>query len=219
MSSRSVVLVEDHQLVRAGLRMLIDDYAEYQVVGEAEDGEGAIELAGRLQPHLMILDLQMPRMDGVQALPQIKARCPHTRVLMVSFSDSGDDVMRCFVAGADGYLVKSCANFELQLALDALHDGHAFLSPKITRLVIERAKHAEDDAPALPERLLTPRQMEILRLVVAGKAAKEIAFELGLSVKTVEAHRAQLMERLGLRDLPSLVLYALRHGLIPAHPE
>lgn len=223
---RTVVLADDHQLVRAGLRSLIDDYDDYRVIGEADDGEQAVALAQQLQPALMVLDITMPRLNGIDALPRIKQASAQTRVLMLSMYDSGDFVMRALRAGADGYLLKDAAAVELTLALDALWAGRQYLSPAVSSTVVERAiasatatATAAAAAPAPPQVQphavpLTPRQVEILKLLASGKSTKEIAFELGLSAKTVETHRAQIMERLNIRDLPRLVLYAVRMGLV-----
>ncbi|MCW7541095.1 response regulator transcription factor [Aquabacterium sp. A7-Y] len=215
---KTVVLADDHQLVRAGLRSLIEDFGDYQVLGEAQDGEEAIALVLRLQPDVLLLDITMPRLTGLDALPRIKQASAGTRLLIVSMYDSADFVMQALRLGADGYLLKDSAAVELQLALDAVTSGQRYLSPAVSGTVVEHAlSHAADTRPApLPPGAspLTPRQIEILTLLASGKGMKEIAYDLGLSVKTVETHRAQIMERLNIRDLPRLVLYALRQGLI-----
>lgn len=220
----SVVLADDHQLVRAGLRSLIEEFDHYEVVCEADDGEQAIACVQRLQPDLLVLDITMPRLNGLQALPRVREASPHTRTLIVSMHESADFVMQALRAGAHGYLLKDGAAVELQIALEALRNGQRYLSPAVSSTVVEQALARAGDGPvsapapldaldadAIP---LTPRQLEILKLVVSGRSMKEIAYDLGLSVKTVETHRAQLMERLGIRDLPRLVLYAVRRGLV-----
>jgi DNA-binding NarL/FixJ family response regulator len=217
MSKHRVILADDHALVRAGLRSLIEELDDHEVIAEAEDGERAIELARQLQPDMMVLDVNMPRLDGIRALPLIKQASPATRVLIVSMYDGADFVMQALRAGADGYLLKDAAAMELTLALQALAAGRTYLSPAISSTVVQQALTSTPPlapAPAATDLPLTPRQVEVLKGVVAGLSMKEIAFELHLSVKTVEAHRAQIMERLGVRNLPQLVLYAVRHGWV-----
>lgn len=260
--THDIVIADDHQLFRAGLRSLIEDIEGFDVVGEAADGVEAIEQAARLAPRLMLLDITMPRLNGLEALPRVKAASPATRVLVVSMYQSSDFVMQALRDGADGYLLKDAAAMELQLALQALAAGQRYLSPAVSAAVVQHAlgqavvaaapavpAPGAAHAPVLPARgpavasglpasgsgsasgalgavpqpaprpaaepsPLTPRQIEILRLLASGNAMKQIAYDLGLSVKTVETHRAQLMDRLGIRDLPRLVLYAVRQGLV-----
>lgn len=217
MTTHRVILADDHSLVRAGIRSLIEELPDHQVVAEAQDGEQAVELAQREQPDVLVLDIHMPRLDGIRALPRIKQASPKTRVLMVSMYDSADFVMQSLRAGADGYLLKDAAAMELTLALQALAAGRTYLSPAIAATVVQQALASAPQvasAPAAAELPLTPRQVEVLRRIVSGVSMKEIAYELQLSVKTVEAHRAQIMERLGVRNLPQLVLHAVRHGWI-----
>lgn len=222
MTTHTVILADDHRLVRAGLRSLIEDLPDHEVVAEAEDGMEAIELVQEHRPDLLTLDITMPRLDGIQALPRIKTLSARTRVLIVSMYDSADFVMQALRAGADGYLLKDAAAVELTLALQALSEGKTYLSPAVSAAVVEQAlaprlggeTKPAPLSPAEADLPLTPRQVEILRHVVTGRSMKEIAYELDLSVKTVEAHRAQIMERLEIRNLPQLVLYAVRHGLV-----
>ncbi|RZL37229.1 MAG: response regulator transcription factor [Rubrivivax sp.] len=223
MTTHRVMLADDHSLVRAGIRSLIEELPHHEVVAEAEDGEEAIELAGQQQPDLLVLDINMPRLDGIRALPRIKEASPATRVLIVSMYDSADFVMQALQAGADGYLLKDAAAVELTLALQALEAGQSYLSPAVSAPVVQRAlagmqtcATTPPQPPAASALPLTPRQVDILRRVAAGASMKEIAYELQLSVKTVEAHRAQIMERLSIRNLPQLVLFAVRCGLVTA---
>jgi DNA-binding NarL/FixJ family response regulator len=227
MTTHTLILADDHALIRAGLRSLVEDMDSYEVVAEAEDGERAIELVERHRPALLLLDITMPRLDGIQALPRIKLLSPSTRVLIVSMYDSADFVMQAFRAGADGYLVKDAAAVELAFALDALVAGRTYLSPAVASAVVEQAVAPRLGGESTPAPLastdlavpLTPRQVDVLKRIVSGRGMKEIAFELGLSVKTVEAHRAQIMDRLEIRNLPQLVLYAVRRGLVsPEQP-
>lgn len=222
-AAQTVGLVDDHALFRAGLCSLIDDMAGYEVVAQAHSGDGAIQLAAAHRPHLLLLDIAMPGLNGIDALPHIKQASPATRVLMLSMYDSADFVMQSLRAGADGFLLKDAAAVELHLALQSLSLGRYYLSPAVSSAVVEEALAPRAGATPRPERPasrhddlpLTPRQTEILQLVVTGRTIKEIAHQLQLSAKTVEAHRAQILKRLDLRNVPQLVLYAVRHGLIP----
>ena len=222
MATHRVILADDHVIVRAGLRSMIEELPDHAVVAEAEDGLQAIALVEEHRPDVLVLDIDMPRMDGLQALLRVKQLCPRTRVLILSMHDRADLVMRALQAGADGYLLKDAAAIEVSLALKALGAGRVYLSPGVSSTVVQQAIEPKDAARAAPsslrtppaERPLTARQVEILRLVVSGHSIKEIAFELGISVKTVESHRAQIMERLQIRSLAQLVLFAVRHGLV-----
>lgn len=214
----TVAIVDDHKLIRAGMRSLIEDLGDYKVVAEAEDAMGAIELADQHRPQLMLLDITMPGASGLDVLPTVKSVSPATRVLVMSMHESADYVMKALRQGANGYLLKNFTTLELQLALMSLAAGRRFLSPSVSDAVVEQALAADGAANALsePATLLTARQLEVLKLLAQGRSAKEVAFDLGLSVKTVETHRAQIMERLGIRDLPRLVLYAVKHGMVSA---
>ena len=225
MTKKSVILVDDHALFRAGLRSLIEDMPDYEVVAEADRGDRAAQLVGEYRPNLLVLDIAMPGVNGLDALPAVKKVAPGTHVLMVSMYGSTDIVMRAMRGGADGYLLKDAAATELTVALDALSSGIRYLSPAVPTdavddILVEPVTPASSlrPGPSDATQLLTPRQTEILKLVASGLSMKEIAHQLSLSVKTVEAHRAQIMERLGLRNLPQLVLYAVRHGLVSPEP-
>ncbi len=226
-ATNTVLLADDHALFRAGLCSLIDDMAGYEVVAQADSGDGAIELAKQHRPLLLVLDIAMPGLSGIAALPLIKQASPGTRVLMVSMYGTADFVMQALRAGADGYLLKDAAAVELHLALQALSLGRCYLSPAVSSAVVEEALAPRTASPPVPPPLpprhgnlpLTTRQAEILKRVVTGCSIKEIAHELGISAKTVEAHRAQILKRLDIRNVPQLVLYAVRHGLIaPEQP-
>ncbi len=222
MTRHSLVVVDDHELVRAGLVSLIQDFGSFEVVAQGRDGADARRLAAEHLPALMVLDVTMPGQDGIAALPGILQASPATRVLVLSMHCGREIVVEALRRGAHGYLIKDVAARELQAALDALARGQRYLSPSISSAIVEVAlggagpAAAQRPAARAAAPTLTARQLEVLRLLAGGKAAKEIAFDLGLSVKTVEAHRAQIMERLGIRDLPRLVLYAVRHGLVDA---
>jgi len=208
-----VLLVDDHALVRAGIRSLLGAMADVQVVGEAASGEEALEMAEREQPDVVLMDIAMKRLTGLEAAARLRERHPAVRVVILSMHSGEEYVLQALRAGAVGYLLKDAATGELELALRTVIRGESWLSPSVSRQVVEGYAQ-RSSADAVPE-VLTARQREVLRLVAGGKSTKEIAFFLNLSVKTVETHRAQIMERLGIRDVAGLVRYALRTGLIP----
>jgi DNA-binding NarL/FixJ family response regulator len=208
-----VLLADDHSLVRAGIRSLLNAMADVQVVGEASSGEEALALATREQPDIVLMDIAMKGITGLEAAVRMRQANPGVRVLILSMHSGEEYVLQALRAGAAGYLLKDAATGELELALRSVMRGESWLSPAVSRQVVEGYVQRAG-ADATPD-VLTARQREVLRLVAGGKSTKEIAFFLNLSVKTVETHRAQIMERLGIRDVPGLVRYALRTGLVP----
>lgn len=208
-----LLLADDHTLVRAGLRALLDGMDGVTVVAEADNGEQAVALAQALAPDVALLDITMPGLNGLQAAERILAQSPPPRVVILSMHAAEEYVNRALALGVSGYLLKDAATLELQAALEAVSAGQTYLSPRITSQLLEsRLKSGEGAArPGL-----TARQLEVLRLLALGKSVKEIAYDLQLSAKTVETYRAQIMERLDLHDLASLVRYAIRTGLISA---
>lgn len=208
-----LLLADDHTLVRAGLRALLDGMDGVTVVAEADNGEQAVALAQALAPDVALLDITMPSLNGLQAAERILAQSPPPRVVILSMHAAEEYVNRALALGVSGYLLKDAATLELQAALEAVSAGQTYLSPRITSQLLEsRLKTGEGAArPGL-----TARQLEVLRLLALGKSVKEIAYDLQLSAKTVETYRAQIMERLDLHDLASLVRYAIRSGLISA---
>lgn len=203
------ILVDDHALVRSGLRVLIDQMPEVEVVGEAGNGREALALIQRERPEIVIMDIAMPEMNGLEALIRIKQTSPRIRVIMLSMYTSSEHVQKALDGGADGYIVKAAAQEELELAVRAIRRGNSYLSPAVTRGALDptAGKRATVEA-------LTPRQREILQLVAEGNSTKAIARKLDLSVKTVEGHRSQLMARLSIRNVTGLVRYAIRAGVI-----
>ncbi|HAB63994.1 MAG TPA: DNA-binding response regulator [Pseudomonas sp.] len=211
---KRVALIDDHGLVRAGLRALVQDQPGYEVVAEGADGSEVHGILSRLKPDILLLDEPTKHMSGLDALRQWRTEFPDVQILILSMHTTPDYVLQALRLGASGYLLKDAAAQELELALRALSRNESYLSPGIAQTVIQSAviEGGQRAEPAAAQ--LTPRQIEILRLIVRGVSTREIASGLGLSVKTVDAHRAQIMDRLKLRDVPSLVLYALRKGLV-----
>lgn len=209
-----VLLADDHVLVRAGIRSLLDAMAQVEVVGEAGSGEEALALAAQLRPDVVVMDIAMKGMNGLEATARLRERLLEVRVIVLSMYSSEEYVLQALRAGASGYLVKDAATSELEVALRGVVRGETWLSPSISRQTVEG--YARRMGAAAEHDALTPRQREVLGMIARGRSTKEIAYELGLSVKTVETHRAQIMERLGIRDVAGLVRYAIRVGLAAA---
>ena len=213
MTKIRILLADDHTLVRAGIRGLLEGLSGVEVVGEAGDGTEAMRQAHDLRPDLVLLDVGMPGLNGLEAAARIMAIDATIRVVILSMHTSEEYVLRALRAGCAGYLVKGSAVTELEVAVRAVARGETYLSPVVSRRVVEDYVHRTGGA-ADPLDALTPRQREILQLVAEGNTSKDIAQRLGLSFKTIETHRSQIMERLGVHDVAGLVRFALRVGLV-----
>jgi DNA-binding NarL/FixJ family response regulator len=213
LSKLRIVLADDHALVRAGIRALIESIPNVTVVGEAGNGREALRLVEQTKPDIALLDMAMPEIGGLSVTETISRAHPTVKVIILSMYQSPEFVMHAFRAGAHGYIVKDAASSELEAAIHAVSRGESYLSPAISRPVIASSIGKSENPKAAPE--LTARQQQVLRLLAEGQTVKEIAYLLGVSIKTVEAHRAQLMDRLKIHDLPGLVRYAMRAGLVP----
>lgn len=212
-----IVIAEDHELVRSGIGELLRRLGGLEVVGEASDGREAVSLVEELHPDLVLMDVAMPGLNGLDATAQITRRFPEVRVLILSQHGNEEYVAHAFGAGAAGYLLKGAGVAELELAVRAVARGDVYLTPAVSRQVVtDYMRRVSADNGAAPR--LTPRQREILQLVAEGHTSKDIARLLQLSIKTVESHRTQLMRRLGLHDIQGLVRYAIREGLVQAEP-
>jgi len=211
-----LLLVDDHSLIRAGVRALVADIAGYTVVGEADDGGQLNALVEQLQPDIVLLDISMRSTSGLDALTHLRASGHPCKVLILSMHTDPELIMRALECGAHGYLLKDTSAVELEQALSALRGDERYLSPAIAHTVINQALlRAQNSRQSINDRLnLTARQLEILRLIVRGKSTREIAGGLGLSIKTVETHRSQIMKRLQIYDVAGLVLFAVREKII-----
>ena len=209
-----VLLVEDHKLVRAGFRALLQDLPGVEVVADTGDGHEALELIEELQPDVVLLDLTIPGLNGLEVLSRV-AGSSRTRVVVVSIHSSPEYVTWALRAGAAGYVIKNSELIELDLAIRAATRGEVYLSPAVSKDVVSNyvQRHAEDTNPL--DRL-TPRQREVLQLLAESHTVKDIARKLNVSRKTVETHRALMMDRLGIHDIPGLVRYAIRARLLSA---
>ncbi len=208
-----VLLADDHTLVRAGIRALLTELPGVRVVAEAADGREAVELARIQQPNLVLMDISMKGLNGIEATAQLKRELPDVRVIILSMHASEEHVAQALQAGAAGYMLKDAATQELALAVAAVMRGEAYLSPVVSKQMVDSYIQRRGSDPG-PLDVLTPRQRQILRLIAEGNTTKQIAHLLNLSVKTVETHRSQLMGRLEIHDVPGLVRYAVRVGLV-----
>lgn len=212
MKQHTVLLVDDHGLVRAGLKSIINQIGNFNVVAEASGTADALTRLEKCQPDILLTDITMGRENGLDLARETRQRFPEVRIIMLSMHASEDLVNEALKLGASGYLLKEAAPGELEIALQAVMHNDIYLSPALSTRIIQ--KHVQ--APAAPDgiSILTGRQLQILTMIARRKGTKEIAFELDLSEKTVAAHRAQIMERLGVRDVVGLVLFAVKHGLV-----
>ena len=215
MPATRILLADDHVVMRSGLRLLLERQPNLQVVGEAADGQEAVRLAAAENPEVVIMDIAMPHLNGVEATRQIVMRNPETAVVILSMHSDESYVLRSLKAGARAYLLKDSAEADLIAAIHAIGEGKSFFSPGVRRILKEDFMHqlaklgVEDTYE-----LLTPREREVLQLVAEGKSNKEVANLLNLSLYTVETHRTHILQKLNLHSVPELILYAVRKGII-----
>jgi DNA-binding NarL/FixJ family response regulator len=206
-----ILLADDHTVLRDGLRALLEARAGLQVVGQAGDGREAVRLAAKLQPEVALLDISMPLLNGLDAAERIAAVAPATRVIILSVHATSEHVARALRAGARGYLVKEVAGIEVVEAIQSVHAGGRYLSRSLSAAMVDEQLR---ERPALsPLEVLSPREREVLQLLAEGRTGAEIASALHLSLSTVDTYRSRLMQKLGLRDLPALIKFAIKHGL------
>ncbi len=215
MNKTRILLADDHTVMRAGLRLLLERQPDLAVVGEAEDGRQAVELADAEQPDVAVIDIAMPSLNGIEATRQISSRHPGTAVVILSMHSDESYVMRALKAGARAYLLKDSAEADLIRAVRSVRDGKSFFSPAVSRMLLEDyVRQLEQRGEEDSYELLTNREREILQLLAEGKSNKDVANLLGLSLYTVETHRAHILQKLGLHTVPDLILYAVRKGII-----
>jgi two-component system response regulator NreC len=215
MSQIRIVLADDHAVMRTGLRLVLERQADFTVVGEASDGREAVALVQREAPDVLVMDIGMPNLNGIEGARQVAAAEPQVAVVILSMHSDESYVLRALKAGARGYLLKESAESDLIAAIRAVHAGKAFFSPAVSRMLVEDyVRQLQDREIEDSYELLTTREREILQLVAEGKSNKEVAAVLNLSLYTIETHRGNLMEKLGLHTVPELILYAVRKGVI-----
>jgi DNA-binding NarL/FixJ family response regulator len=210
-----IVLADDHTIMRKGLRLLLESQPGFKVIAEAADGRGAVEAVEQEAPNVVVMDVGMPNLNGIEAARQISARHPQTAIVFLSMHSDESYVLRALKAGARAYLLKDSAEYDLINAIRAVSEGKAFFSPAISKMLVEdyvrqmQEREVEDSYE-----LLTTREREILQLLAEGKSNKEVATVLNLSLYTVETHRSNILQKLNLHSVPELILYAVRKGVI-----
>lgn len=210
-----ILLADDHTLVRSGIATLLQGIKDFSIVGEAEDGEDAVQRTSELRPDVIVIDLSMPKLSGIEATKIIKERYPQTNVLVLTMHENEEYVYQIVKSGASGYVLKSAGRDELATAIRAAAKGQRFFSPKISLIMAEGYVKRAEGTPQSPKPdvPLTRREKEILTLVAAGKTNQQIADHLFISPRTVDTHRTNIMQKLGIHDLANLVRYAIEHGI------
>ncbi len=210
-----ILLADDHQLMRSGLRVLLEQQADLAVVGEASDGREAVSLVAAQKPDVLVMDIGMPNLNGIEAAAQISQAQPEIAIVMLSMHSDESYVLRALKAGAKGYLLKDSAEADLIRAVHSVAEGKSFFSPAVSKVLLDDyVRKLKRSGTEDPYDLLTPREREVLQLVAEGKSNKDVAQMLNLSVYTVETHRSNIMEKLNLHGVPELILYAVRKGII-----
>ena len=214
MNKIRVLLADDHTILRDGIRALLDDQADIEVIGEAGDGQATVKMTAQLQPDVVVMDIAMPLLNGLEATRQIQRDFPQVKVLILTMHDNEEYIRQVLAAGALGYVLKDAAARDLLGAIRAVYQGEAVLSPAITRLVIEDYLRWGDIRPPDSSNGLTSREREVLQLIAEGYTNKEIAEILCISIKTVQSHRTNLMSKLDLHDRGELIKYAIQKKII-----
>ena len=207
-----VLIADDQMLVRAGIRSLLESLSEVEVIAEARDGSEALSLVAEHEPEIVLIDFVMPNVNGLEVTQRLANLHPKVKVIILSNYSDEEHVSQALYSGAVGYLFKGASKEELEVAIRSVARGEIYLSPQVSKPVI--AEYLRRTSDPLPGERLSTRQRQVLELIAAGKSTKKIALNLNISVKTVEAHRAKLMERLDIHDVPGLVRYAIRTGLL-----
>ena len=208
-----IILADDHEVMRKGLVTLLNEHAGFEVIGEANDGIEAVKLTTNLKPDIVVLDIGMPNMNGILATEHIKSSVPHTRILALSMHSDHQFVVKMLAAGASGYMLKDCAFEELVMAVQTIAEGHFYLSPDITGIVISNYINLIQKGETGDASVLTPRERETLQLIAEGKSTADTADILNVSSKTIESHRKHIMDKLDIHNIAELTKYAVREGL------
>jgi DNA-binding NarL/FixJ family response regulator len=212
MSMLSILIADDHEVVRRGIRTLFEARPEWKICGEAATGREAIEKSRKLRPDIVLLDITMPDIDGLEAIPQILEVCPTAKILILTMHDSGETATRALAAGASGLVLKSDAGRDLVRAVQAVDKEQPFLSPAVTKIMLGHLVKTNSPGPSPND--LTPRELEIVKLLVQGRSNKEAAVAFEISVKTVDAHRTNIMRKLNLKTFSDLIYFAIRHKIV-----
>jgi DNA-binding NarL/FixJ family response regulator len=209
-----ILIADDHEVARRGIRSLLEGHAGWEIVGEAKDGREAVDLAASLKPDIFLLDIGMPNLNGLDAARQILSMNPEARILILTIHDSEQVVREVLAAGARGFLLKSDAGRDLVAAVEALQHRRTFFTPRVAQMMLEGYLRPQSEHEGSSQCVLTPREREVIQLVAEGKTTEEIATALNLSVKTAETHRTNLMRKLDLHSVADLTLYAVRNGIV-----
>ncbi len=214
MSGLRILIADDHEVARQGIRALLESHPGWEVCAEAKDGREAVELATNSKPDIVLLDIGMPNLNGLDAARQILATSPTIRILILTMHDAEQVVREVLAAGARGFVLKSDAARDLVAAVDALQHRRTFFTTRVTQMVLNGYLHQEKETQPSTKAVLTPREREVIQLLAEGKTSKEVAVALKLSVKTAETHRTNLMRKLDLHSVADLTLYAIRNGIV-----
>lgn len=219
MSVLRILVVDDHEVARKGIRALLEGHPGWEVCGEGRDGREAVDLAAKMKPDVVLLDIGMPNLNGLNAARQILATNPQTRILVLTMHDSNQVVREVLAAGARGFLLKSDAGRDLVAAVEALQQHRTYFTTKVAQMVLSGYLHPSTDRAneQIEQDVLTPREREVIQLLAEGKTTKEVAVALNLSVKTAETHRTNLMRKLDLHSVADLTLYAVRNGIVQVY--
>jgi len=217
LSGLRILIADDHEVARQGIRSLLENQTGWEVCGEARDGREAVAFASELRPEVLLLDIGMPNLNGLDAARQILAFMPQARILILTVHDSEQVVKEVLAAGARGFLLKSDTGRDLVAAVEALQHGRTFFTPRVAQMMLDGYLRPRNESEIPSRCVLTPREREVIQLVAEGKSTKEVATALSLSVKTAETHRTNLMRKLDLHSIAGLTLYAVRNGIVQVY--